>query len=216
MDAILDQNELCTALQVKMEAKLNEFCSAAIGLSEYEVSEDVKQKIKYLDDATKELLKHLEDVAEHHILGLPSDLSHLDPEVRADNGRLIDILNELDALPKWAEKKFWNIGELDIYIQEIQEAVSLGRKHCQAQREALMNKLARAYQKPDFCVRRDSVGAERDKLLPLSFSWDDEWYCGNPVTPGQAPKVSKPPDIREMKPLTPSEAGPPIKDGGAK
>ena len=72
--------------------------------------------------------------------------------------------------------------------------IALARKFCGAQREALLNKLSRAYQKPDFCISRDSVGAGRDNLLPLSLSWDKEWYYGHeePKPRGPKPKPGGP------------------------
>jgi hypothetical protein len=49
------------------------------------------------------------------------------------------------------------------------------------QREALLNKLSRAFQKPDFCVRRDALGPDRDRLLPITLSWDEDWYSGKKI-----------------------------------
>jgi hypothetical protein len=60
-------------------------------------------------------------------------------------------------------------------------AVALARKRCDFQREALFNKLSRAWQKPDFCVKRDAAGVDRNRLFPLAESWDDDWYYGRSV-----------------------------------
>ena len=61
------------------------------------------------------------------------------------------------------------------------EAVRLARKRCDLQREAVFNKLSRAWQKPDFCVHRDASGTDRDRLFPAAESWDETWYYGRAV-----------------------------------
>jgi hypothetical protein len=61
------------------------------------------------------------------------------------------------------------------------EAVVLARARCVQQREALFNRLSKAYQKPDYCVPRDSCGDDADRLFPLAESWDKEWYAGPDV-----------------------------------
>lgn len=65
---------------------------------------------------------------------------------------------------------------------EYRQAVDLARKICEAQDQTFLNKLARAYQKPDFCIRRDALGAAANQLLPESLSWDKNWYYGRPVS----------------------------------
>jgi len=67
------------------------------------------------------------------------------------------------------------------HVEEFREAVALARKYCNVQREALLNKLSRAFQKPDFCVRRDALGPDRDRLLPITLSWDEDWYSGKKI-----------------------------------
>jgi hypothetical protein len=68
-----------------------------------------------------------------------------------------------------------------VSVANVLEAVGLARTHCGAQREALLNKLSRAYQKPEFCVRRDSVGPEADTLLARALAWDEDWYYGSDI-----------------------------------
>ena len=75
-------------------------------------------------------------------------------------------------------------------IQDLLEAVELARSHCGAQREALLNRLSRAYQKPDFCILRDSVGTRSDELLAASLSWDKDWYFGKEIEPEDVPPPS--------------------------
>jgi hypothetical protein len=60
----------------------------------------------------------------------------------------------------------------------LREAVTLARARCDLQRDALMSQLSKAWQKPDFCVRRDSAGPEMERLFPRAESWDADWYVG--------------------------------------
>jgi hypothetical protein len=62
------------------------------------------------------------------------------------------------------------------------EAIDLVRERVVLQREALFNRLSKTYQKPDFCVRRDSAGPEADRHFPLNESWDEEWYVGPEIS----------------------------------
>ncbi len=43
--------------------------------------------------------------------------------------------------------------------------------------EEFLVALSKAYQKPPFVVRCDSVGSESDRLFPAEKSWQ-EWYIG--------------------------------------
>ena len=65
-------------------------------------------------------------------------------------------------------------------VDTIRKAAELASQYCDVQRDALFNKLAKASQKPDFCVKRDSVedAATRDRYFPISESWDEHWYSG--------------------------------------
>ena len=71
-----------------------------------------------------------------------------------------------------------NIDMLFASKDAIREAIELVRERCALQREAIFNKLSRTFQKPDYCIRRDSVGPEREHMFPLSESWDEDWYYG--------------------------------------
>ena len=79
------------------------------------------------------------------------------------------------------------------HTPQFQKLVELARQFCEAQNQALLNKLSRAFQKPDFYIRRDSVGDARDQLLPMSVSWDADWYYGRTVaeTPRAAASEGK-------------------------
>jgi hypothetical protein len=61
------------------------------------------------------------------------------------------------------------------------ELAKLVRGHVGMQRETLITLLCGASEKPDFVVRRDAAGPERDRLFPLAESWDEEWYEGSAV-----------------------------------
>lgn len=69
------------------------------------------------------------------------------------------------------------------------EAMNLCRERCQYQRMALLNLLSRGWQKPDFCVRRDSAGADRNRYFPLDQSWDEDWYVGPAAAESQSDRV---------------------------
>ncbi|MDB4888496.1 MAG: hypothetical protein JWL61_351 [Gemmatimonadetes bacterium] len=66
----------------------------------------------------------------------------------------------------------WNVWAM------LRDAVALGRARYDLQRDALMSQLSKAWQKPDFCVRRDSAGPDMERLFPRGESVDDEWYVG--------------------------------------
>ncbi len=54
---------------------------------------------------------------------------------------------------------------------------SMARDEENRQIGALLDWLSKAAQKPDFCLPRDAVGPEKDKLFPRSQSWDERWYA---------------------------------------
>jgi len=85
-------------------------------------------------------------------------------------------LRDLNLIEKRFEEQV--LDELQQLTGLLREAVYLATQYCNVQQAALLNKLSRGYQKPDFCIRRDALGRERDRLLPLSQSWDEEWYFG--------------------------------------
>jgi hypothetical protein len=131
-----------------------------------------------------DLLDVLTVISEFPIQGEPSATNNLDASVRANQARLQALIKEFDLkpLPKptvrqtrewmtWAKQQ----------SEQFRHMVELARSLCDAQKEAFLNKISRAYQKPDFCIRRDSVGSRANELLPLSLSWDENWYYGRNV-----------------------------------
>ena len=81
--------------------------------------------------------------------------------------------------------------------QVVREAVGLAEARCELQRDALFSQLSKAYQKPDFCVRRDAAGPEKDRLFPLAESMGSEpqWYVGA-IRPKPRPAKPAPPAER--------------------
>lgn len=73
------------------------------------------------------------------------------------------------------------VADLVAHREPLREMVRLARARCDLQRSALVNRLARADQKPDFVVWRRSVGTEADRIFPLAQSWDEYWYAGAPA-----------------------------------
>jgi hypothetical protein len=65
-------------------------------------------------------------------------------------------------------------------MDAVLQAAELAGQYCDAQRDALFNKLAKASQKPDFCIRRDSVDSDdtREAYFHIRESWDKDWYGG--------------------------------------
>jgi hypothetical protein len=133
------------------------------------------------------LVASLKAIAGLDVRGEPSPHNNLDTQVLGDVTRLNELVRGPlaavdDQLPMLSNQSADDLlamsGE---HVQEFREAVALARKYCNVQREALLNKLSRAFQKPDFCVRRDALGPERDRLLPITLSWDEEWYSGKTI-----------------------------------
>jgi hypothetical protein len=140
-----------------------------------------------LCDEVRALVASLKAITALDVVGEPSPHNNLDTQVLGDVTRLVELVrgplaevdNELVLLSSGSPDDLLAMtGE---HVQEFREAVALARKYCNVQREALLNKLSRAFQKPDFCVKRDALGPERDRLLPITLSWDADWYSGKKI-----------------------------------
>jgi hypothetical protein len=79
----------------------------------------------------------------------------------------------------------------------ILELATLARQRSGMQRETLFTLLSGAWEKPDFVVRRDAAGAERDRLFPLAQSWDEEWYAGPAVAEAEVAERRRPRKARQ-------------------
>ena len=81
----------------------------------------------------------------------------------------------------------------------MREAVTLARARCDLQRDALLSQLSKAWQKPEFCVRRDAAGPEVERLFPRAESFDAEWYVG-PVNSTSGTPKEKPTKAATKRP----------------
>ena len=127
------------------------------------------------------LVASLKAITALKVVGEPSPHNNLDTQVLGDFIRLDELVqgplaavvkDELSLLSYQSSDDL--LAMTGDHVQEFREAVALARRYCNVQREALLNKLSRAFQKPDFCVRRDALGSDRDRLLPITLSWDEE------------------------------------------
>ncbi len=120
-----------------------------------------------MHDLDTRLTKHVREVigpiGEHYHIGLDRVESQLSSEPEP-------LVNYTAALAE-----IWQAHEI------FREAVSLARARCVQQREALFNRLSKSYQKPDYCIARDSCGDDADRLFPLAESWSRDWYAGPDV-----------------------------------
>ena len=134
----------------------------------------------------QELLLSIGMISFKKVAGDPSTRNNLDPVARAQEVRLKELLRVLRGELKDEFARIKGIGrQLDrglTHSAEASDLVKLARAKCEVQYEALLNKLSRAYQKPDFCIRRDAVcPSDRDRLFPKNLSWDPDWYYGEPI-----------------------------------
>ncbi|HTA46107.1 MAG TPA: hypothetical protein VK789_26870 [Bryobacteraceae bacterium] len=138
-------------------------------------------EFEQLFETGMDLLEMLEEIAALDIEGEPSANNDLAMSVSADRARLQELIKHLKEDWRAGKSREADLVTASAHVGDFRQMIDLARQYCEAQREALMNKLSRAFQKPDFCIRRDSVGADRDNLLPLSLSWDRDWYYGDRI-----------------------------------
>ena len=105
-----------------------------------------------------------------------------------------------DYSPQDARARLKELGEFgfdnatqstDALRKACMEAIKLCRDRSALQRQALLNRLSKGWQKPDFVIRRDSAGPDRERLFPRAESWDDQWYAGPPIKAPAAPRKSR-------------------------
>jgi hypothetical protein len=186
LENIIERNREFTDLRLKMEECVDVLVpiqvlgmSTATGALQ-QTDGNTLDAAKVLETG-RQLLQTLRGIRNLEIEGEPSERNNLDNHVQADNFRLRDLLDQLEGLLDPTASLEASLEFARQHGEEYQQAVELARRCCDAQHEALLNKLARAYQKPDFCIRRDALGPGCDDLLPLSFSWDAEWYYGENI-----------------------------------
>lgn len=199
IETIILSQEKFARERLKMENTLGLLASAAIfnpvGIKS--VYKDLGQQPptdKELLNLCGTLMKSLETIGHLSIAGEPSEHNNLNTRVANDLRRFTEVNKQL-----WSEFTVGflaaqsagklelpnEIGNIDPemlqwvfdHTAQFQQLVDLARRYCEAQGDAFLNKLSRAYQKPDFCIRRDTVPDCTD-LLPYSLSWDADWYYG--------------------------------------
>lgn len=190
---IVAQEELFTNLRFRMEECFNILSAYEIlgfnALRHCEQGGEKPPTAKQVRESQRQILATLKQIEELPIVGEPSAENNLDTQVLANKTRLTILLKHLDE--KYAH---WCRYAEDPAISEVgafREVYDLARKYCLAQRDALLNKMSRAYQKPDYCILRDAVGRDNRDLLPDALSWDDNWYYGKEIGSGDVP-----PDVR--------------------
>lgn len=177
-------------LRITLEESVSSLLSAAIlNAQELEsLSKNLDRTPPGIDELSKgfvSLLATLREISELRIEGQAWEYGDLDANVTADQARLVQLLNGLQEGAKpglgaqsvsdaRAKLVAWTLESSG----QIRQAVELARAYCGAQNNAFLTKFSRAYQKPDFCIRRDSVGCETGRLLPAALSWDKNWYYG--------------------------------------
>ena len=142
--------------------------------------------------ALEGLLEVLGRITKLQVVGEPSADNNLNVQVQGYRERLRELLDRPPLKGLRLQAAGLNAAAIGAAAEPLRQAVVAARKYCGAQDEALLNTLSRAWQKPDFCIRRDSVGPERDRLLTVTGSWDDEWYYGGLLTEKSAATDSTP------------------------
>jgi hypothetical protein len=151
-----------------------------------------------VSSAVNTLLDVLDEITTLRVIGDPSPASGLDNDVRGDYYRLKQLVETLARdLRGKADLAALVSMNSTYYTNRFGDAVRLARRYCDVQHRALVNKMSRAFQKPDFCIQRQSVGSNCDRLLPVSLSWNDQWYYGRVV---HSTALDAFPNVVPMKP----------------
>lgn len=185
--AMLFQSQFRFAeLRLKMENSVNILTSLAIlgpaGLQKtFERLGKTAPTAPELYQAGVDLVDALIGIQNQSVVGEPSEHNNLDTYVAADKIRLGELITNLGSFLKPGTSVEGTLQIAEGHLEEFRELVELARRCCDAQQHALLNKLSRAYQKPDFCIRRDAVGADARRLLPMTLAWDEDWYYGKEI-----------------------------------
>jgi hypothetical protein len=213
IEAIILSQEKFTRWRLDMEHRLGDLAAAAIfnPLGIRNVYSELKKTPPTTDElATQvmDLLMLFDAFDDFTIAGEPSERDHLDISVAAGRARYLQLgtefakqfralVEEILSSKEDSDSSSRLLRLVFDQTQQFRELVNLSREFCEAQNEAFLNKLSRAFQKPDFCIRRDSVGDACNRLLPLSASWDENWYYGRALpdkpkseAPGSARKTA--------------------------
>jgi hypothetical protein len=184
---IIDHNLRFTIWQLHMERSLKVL--AAYGVL---TTAEVKEVHNFLDEIEKPMMKDLptewdwllratREISKLSVQSVGKHpLTEINPVVQADRFRLEEMIRHLEGVLRHQKQNAF-LELLLAHREEFCELVNLARRCCEAQRAAVINALSRTYQKPDFCIRRDVFGRHRDQYLPLSLSWNEDWYYGPEV-----------------------------------
>jgi len=145
--------------------------------------EKLQRWLKELVAKGTELFNSVNAIKAAPIEGAPPADQGLDTVLSAELLRLNDVVDGLtdELRPRVAGPPEDLLAAAQRHTTELGEMVDLARRYSEGQYEVLLNKMSRAFQKPDFCLRRDAFGDDADRLLPLSLSWDNDWYYGYKV-----------------------------------
>ncbi len=132
------------------------------------------------------LLHLVGEILKKPIQGAPTSGASPDRQAAAQEMRLKRLLSWLrrelgdEKVPR--EDARTRLEKVRAHADEIAEIIVLARNKRQLQLAALLNKLSKASQKPDFCIRRDAFQeVNRESLLPIEQSWDEHWYYGQEI-----------------------------------
>jgi hypothetical protein len=180
--SIIGAYGVSTSLRAQLDKAIGNLVSFTVAQMVRLETLDEKTSPEQQNNATSFLLA-LKAICGLDIEGQPSAHNNLDTRVVDDRKRLKEMMEAFfpalmqgksTAAPPSPDAIQWALHNPDRF----RPLVDLAHAICETQYEAVLNKLSRAYQKPDFCVRRDSVGADCDQFLPVSLSWNPDWYYG--------------------------------------
>ena len=182
---VIDHQQVFTAVRADLEQR---FDAVAPCLQ----SDPKGQTLDAGLPALEGLLEVLGRITKLQVVGEPSADNNLNVQVQGYRERLQELLDRPPLKGLRLQAAGLNAAAIGAAAEPLRQAVVAARKYCGAQDEALLNTLSQAWQKPDFCIRRDAVGPERDRLLTVTGSWDDEWYYGGLLTEKSAATDSTP------------------------
>ena len=134
-----------------------------------------------LGKTVPDLMQALHAIGQLRVVGEPSANNNLDMQVLGYRIKLDEMLSHppLQGLAQALSPP--TLTQVLLAAEALREAVVLARRYAGAQTQAMLNALSRAWQKPDYCIRRDAVGDAQDRLLTATGSWDADWYYGKRI-----------------------------------
>jgi len=201
VDPMIEQMKLFTEARLVLDGHFG--ILSAWSKSRQSGTADPRFSKAKLKETTDGLLYVMGKILNLKVIGEPSKENNQDVQVSANFMRLRELLDILSR-PEYKNLEHYFPGQKPRQtktkalhdqqdneqatvrawqlIERYRDAVHAASKCCDAQYDALLNKLSRAFQKPDFCVRRDSAGPYRDTEFPMTLSWDGDWYYGKKIS----------------------------------